>query len=89
MPTATLTAPTAALAFTLTAADRCDACGARAYVAVGIAVTKDGKPATTELLFCGHHFDDHEPALAASPLTRGIKNERALLHKEEQVRTRE
>lgn len=42
----------------LTAHDRCDRCGAQAYVKVQFT------PATaTELLFCGHHFADHEQAL--------------------------
>lgn len=37
---------------TLTAADRCDRCGAQAYV-----VTDHHG---TELLWCGHHADEHE-----------------------------
>jgi hypothetical protein len=40
---------------TLTAADRCDACGARAQYAVKL---EEG-----ELLFCGHHFTKNEEAL--------------------------
>jgi hypothetical protein len=39
--------------------DRCDSCGAQAFVAVQL----DGSPA--ELLFCGHHFRQHEVVLAA------------------------
>ncbi len=35
----------------LTAADRCDACGARAYVRVELPYG--------ELLFCGHHANEH------------------------------
>ena len=38
----------------LTAADRCDRCGAQAYVRV---VLSDG-----ELLFCGHHARKHAAA---------------------------
>jgi hypothetical protein len=45
--TTTTTAP-------LTAADRCDRCGAQAYVRVVL-------PAG-ELLFCGHHAREHAPA---------------------------
>jgi hypothetical protein len=39
----------------LTAQDRCDRCGAQAYAKV----VKDNM----ELLFCGHHREDHEDAL--------------------------
>lgn len=41
-------------------ADRCDSCGAQAFVAAQI------PGASSELLFCGHHFRRHESALAAS-----------------------
>ena len=40
----------------LTAADRCDRCGAQAYVRATL-------PAGTELLFCGHHGNAHRPSL--------------------------
>ena len=40
----------------LTAADRCDRCGAQAYVRVAL-------PTGGTLLFCGHHFRDHESPL--------------------------
>jgi len=39
----------------LTAADRCDACGAQAYVRVELV--------TGELLFCGHHAKENEAKL--------------------------
>jgi hypothetical protein len=48
--TATPSAPAS-----LTAADRCDRCGAQARVRVTL-------PAG-ELLFCGHHAKEHEPRL--------------------------
>jgi len=48
--TSTLTAPA------LSAVDRCDRCSAQAYVRV---VLTGG----TDLLFCGHHWSRHEPAL--------------------------
>jgi hypothetical protein len=35
----------------LTAADRCDACGARAYVRIELPYG--------QLLFCGHHANEH------------------------------
>ena len=41
----------------LTAADRCDACAAQAYVRV----TVNG----TELLFCAHHAKKHQQKLEA------------------------
>ena len=47
---------TTALAPTLTAADRCDRCGAQAYVRASL--TKGG-----ELLFCAHHGREHLPKL--------------------------
>lgn len=48
--TTTLTAPE------LTSMDRCDRCGAQAYVRV---VLTGG----TDLQFCGHHWSRHEDAL--------------------------
>lgn len=42
----------------LTAADRCDRCGAAAHVRVMLR-------AGSELLFCGHHARHHGPALAS------------------------
>ena len=50
--------PTAAPPSHLTASDRCDRCGARAYLRVVL-------PAGGELLFCAHHGRAHEPALRA------------------------
>ncbi|QFU98556.1 hypothetical protein KDY119_02072 [Luteimicrobium xylanilyticum] len=41
---------------TLTAADRCDRCGAQAYVRVVLA--------SGELLFCAHHAREHAAAYA-------------------------
>jgi hypothetical protein len=43
----------------LTASDRCDRCGARAYVRVVL-------PGGGELLFCAHHGRAHEDALRAA-----------------------
>lgn len=40
----------------LTAADRCDRCGARAYIRVVL-------PGGGDLLFCAHHGRAHEDAL--------------------------
>ena len=41
----------------LTAADRCDRCGARAYIRVVLPMG--------ELLFCAHHGRAHEEAIKA------------------------
>ena len=40
----------------LTATDRCDRCGAQAYVRARM-------PSDSELLFCAHHWHDNEIAL--------------------------
>jgi hypothetical protein len=40
----------------LTAVDRCDRCGAQAYVRVTL-------PAGNELLFCAHHGREYAPKL--------------------------
>lgn len=42
----------------LTALDRCDRCGAQAYVRVMLSSGMD-------LLFCGHHFAEFKPGLEA------------------------
>ncbi|MFA7266121.1 MAG: hypothetical protein WC054_07395 [Candidatus Nanopelagicales bacterium] len=58
--------PTLAPAAPLTAADRCDRCGATAYVRV---VMQSG----SELLFCSHHARKHLDALR--PLAARIDDE--------------
>lgn len=47
---------TTMMAPSLSATDRCDRCGAQAYVRVVL-------PGGTDLLFCGHHWSTHESAL--------------------------
>lgn len=54
----------------LTRRDRCDRCRATAQVKVEVS----GRP----LLFCGHHFDEHEDALAVARATVLI-NDRPLI----------
>jgi hypothetical protein len=44
----------------LTAADRCDRCGAQAYV-------KATLPAGSALLFCAHHMREHGDKIVAIP----------------------
>lgn len=48
---------TALLEYRLTAADRCDSCGAQAYIAAEV----NG----SELLFCAHHGRKYETKLRA------------------------
>ena len=43
----------------LSVADRCDRCGARAYVRASL-------PSGGQLLFCGHHGNVHRPALVVA-----------------------
>lgn len=45
----------------LTRQDRCDRCGAQAYVRATLPSTNG-----TALLFCGHHFRTHELALVSA-----------------------
>ena len=54
--------PTLSPTTPLTALDRCDRCGAQAYVRVSL--TAGG-----ELLFCGHHFTEHRAKLDAQGAT--------------------
>ena len=67
----TLTADNAAPE--MTAADRCDACGAQAYVRVLMA-------GGGELLFCAHHARKHSEALAS--VATHIHDETERLHAE-------
>ena len=62
---------TTALAPTLTAADRCDRCGAQAYVLARL--TSGG-----ELMFCAHHGREHLPKL--QNLATEIQDETDRLH---------
>ena len=47
---------------TLKASDRCDRCGAQAYVRVVM-------PGGGELLFCGHHFSANAAALKSQAVS--------------------
>jgi len=55
---------------TLTASDRCDACGAQAYVRVALA--------TGELLFCAHHAAENKDKLQPIALSWHDETERLL-----------
>ena len=54
------------LAPSLSATDRCDRCGAQAYVRVVL----DGG---SDLLFCSHHWNEHENKLR--PVAREVIDE--------------
>ena len=56
----------------LTAIDRCDACGARAYVRVELE--------SGSLLFCGHHANQHLEKIA--PTAKKVIDERSKLTEE-------
>ncbi len=67
---------TTALAPTLTAADRCDRCGAQAYLRVRLI-------SGGELLFCGHHARAIEATLR--PLSSDWHDETGRLHEKAPV----
>jgi hypothetical protein len=48
---------------TLTSADRCDRCGARAYVLLSVWVPHSGN---RELSLCAHDYQQHERQLSLS-----------------------
>ncbi len=54
------TVETTDAAYTLTALDRCDSCGAQAYIKVTMS--------SGELLFCAHHGAKYKDKLAATAL---------------------
>lgn len=75
-------------AYTLTAADRCDGCGAQAYIEVKVpARNKAGESIISELLFCIHHFNKHDAKIR--PLALAVKDERTRLFSDEKARTQE
>jgi hypothetical protein len=55
----TTTRPVPITAPTLTLMDRCDSCGAQAFLRATM-------PSGTALLFCGHHGNAHRPALVVA-----------------------
>ena len=60
----------ATLVHRLSAADRCDRCGAQAYVLVRLHTGRD-------LQFCVHHYTAHSKALA--PVTEQVVDESSRL----------
>lgn len=65
---------TAAVATPLQAGDRCDRCGAQAYVRVSL-------PSGGELLFCAHHSREHAAKLRQ--VAADIQDETTRLTEEE------
>ena len=65
----------------LTAADRCDRCGAGAYVLVSVFVPDSRDH---ELLFCAHHYRQHEAKLLLSG-ARVLLDQRGKLRNQESL----
>ncbi len=59
----------------LTAQDRCDRCGAQAYVRATL-------PSGTELLFCGHHGNAHRPSLLVAGASIHDETDKLLVRRE-------
>lgn len=70
-PEAVLETPAPVESDTLTALDRCDKCGAQAYVVVTLK--------TGDLNFCSHDFNEVEAKLSA--ISIAVTDERWKLHK--------
>lgn len=65
----------------LTPADRCDRCGAQAYVLLSVFVPNSGD---RELLLCAHDYRRHEPQLLMSGV-QVLLDQRRQLQQVEQV----
>ena len=59
----------------LTAADRCDSCGAQAYLRATL-------PTGGALLFCGHHGAAHRPSLLLSGARLHDETDKLLVRRE-------
>jgi len=68
-----LVPPSTQIGRVLTHADRCDQCGAAAYVRA------EAYYSTLALMFCGHHFTEHERNGHFSAETHTILDERPYL----------
>lgn len=74
METTTRPIPTDAAPM-LTLADRCDSCGAQAFLQATM-------PTGTQLLFCGHHGNAHRPALLVAGATIHDETDRLTIARE-------
>jgi hypothetical protein len=54
------------LVATLSAQERCDRCPAAGHAVVLLKMRVSKVPADNVLVFCKHHLNQHEPALAAA-----------------------
>ena len=72
---ATEVSPVDELDYSLTALDRCDSCGAQAYIRVTLA--------SGDLLFCAHHGNQFKEKLA--PTALNWHDESSRLHEERSV----
>ena len=59
----------------LTAYDRCDRCGAQAYLRAVM-------PSGTSLLFCGHHGNAHRPSLLVAGAALHDETEKLTIKRE-------
>ena len=64
----------------LNANDRCDRCGAQAYVLINILVIDKAKDCG--LLLCSHHFHEHESQLIYNGATVEVDQRELLRQKE-------
>lgn len=69
------TAPPTTSPVPLTNLDRCDRCGAQAYVRASL-------PGGTELLFCGHHGNAHRPSLLVAGAALHDETDKLLVRRE-------
>ena len=69
------TPPTTAGTTPLTNLDRCDRCGAQAYLRATM-------PGGAELLFCGHHGNAHRPSLLVAGAALHDETEKLLVRRE-------
>ena len=75
METTTRPVPTAAATPTLTLADRCDSCGAQAFLRATM-------PSGSTLLFCGHHGNAHRASLLVAGASLQDETERLTIARE-------
>ena len=73
--TPTVSTPPLVTEAPLTAADRCDRCGAQAYVRATL-------PAGGDLLMCGHHANAHRAALLVAGASIHDETDRLLERRE-------
>jgi len=69
----------------LTAADRCDRCGAQAYYEVEVGYKNEGDTTTkTKLLFCAHHAKEHHDKIVSDEAVTRVIDHRAVVEAAEQ-----